>query len=269
MCGVATGGRRQRTQARLGAPMLEQGQGHGEREPTRGIALAGVWPQIERLVPAEDRELAARILVAPAITSDGETLSELLTQAAPTSFDFVVAEGVVLKETMLGARAALELLLTGDVLAPPLTASRQVESRATSRYIAHGPALIAVLDERFRQAARRWPGLSDLLHDRLGQQAHRASMHLATLHQPRVGDRILSLFVDLAERLGRVTADGITIDVPLTHQALGRLVGAQRPTVSIAMAELAAAGTLVRRETGSWRLDGDALGRVVADGARG
>jgi anti-sigma regulatory factor (Ser/Thr protein kinase) len=58
-----------------------------------------------------------------------------------------------------------------------------------SRYIAHGPVRLAALNERFRQAARRWPGLSDVLHDRLGRQTHRASMHLAMLHLPRVEKR--------------------------------------------------------------------------------
>ena len=239
---------------------LEHGQGEGERSRTRGIALTRVWPEIDGVIPAEDRELAARVLVAPLISSEDDGgLSELIAATAPTAFDFVVAEGVVLKETVFAGRSALELLGPGDVLAPPLTASRQLESRAVSRYIAHGPASVAVIDQRFRQAARRWPELSDLLHDRLGRQTHRASMHLAMLHQTRVEDRILSLFVDLGERFGRMTADGVTIELNLTHELIGRLVGAQRPTVSLALSALASAGTLVRLDDGAWRMAADAM----------
>jgi CRP-like cAMP-binding protein len=86
--------------------------------------------------------------------------------------------------------------------------------------MAHGLASIAVLDDRFRRAAQRWPALVDCLHECLGRQAHRASRHLAILHLPRVEDRIVALFADLAGRFGRMTPNGIVIDLPLTHQEL-------------------------------------------------
>jgi CRP-like cAMP-binding protein len=112
------------------------------------------------------------------------------------------------KQTSYAGRNSLELLGPGDVLAPPLTPSRQVESRATSTYRAHGQASLAVIEDQFRTAARRWPQLSDVLHDRLARQTHRASMHLAILHIVRADDRVLALFCDLAERFGHVTATG-------------------------------------------------------------
>jgi CRP-like cAMP-binding protein len=238
---------------------LWQDQEHDDRERRRGFALTSAWPELAHVIPPEDRALAERVLMAPMLTSDDETLSELIAAAEPTAFAFLVVRGVVLKETVFAARSAMELLTVGDVLAPTLTASRQAESPAVSRYIAHGPASVAVLDQRFRQAARRWPGLSDLLHDRLGLQTHRASMHLATLHQPRVEERIVACFTDLAERSGRMTADGVVIEIALTHDLIGRLVGAQRPTVSLALAGLASAGTLVRFHAGAWRLAPDAI----------
>jgi hypothetical protein len=43
----------------------------------------------------------------------------------------------------------------------------QVESRAVSRYMAHGRVSLATLDGRLRRASARWPGLADILHDRL------------------------------------------------------------------------------------------------------
>lgn len=225
-----------------------------QRTCAPGIALTTVWPQIQDLIPVEDRGIASRVLVAPLISSTDDGLTELIAAAAPTAFDFLVADGVVLKETVLSARSALEVLGPGDVLAPPLTASRQIESRAISRYIAHGPASVAVLGPHFRQAARRWPVLADLLHDCLGGQTHRASMHLTMLHLPRAEDRILTLFADLAERFGRMTSDGAIIELDLTHELIGRLIGAQRPTVSLALHSLASAEALARLEDGRWRI---------------
>jgi CRP/FNR family transcriptional regulator, cyclic AMP receptor protein len=156
--------------------------------------------------------------------------------------------------TSFAGRSALELLGPGDLLAPPLTAARQVESPAVSRYMAHGLASVAVLDDRFRRAARRWPGLFDCLHECLGRQTHRASRHLAILHLPRVEDRIVALFADLAERFGRMTPNGIVIDLPLTHQLIGDLVASRRPTVTIALQTLAANGVVQRLDDGRWHL---------------
>lgn len=54
----------------------------------------------------------------------------------------------------------------------------------------------------------------------------------------------------LADRWGRVTPDGVIVPLKLTHEALGRLVGAQRPTVTLALGELVASGRVTRALTG-------------------
>jgi CRP/FNR family transcriptional regulator, cyclic AMP receptor protein len=53
-----------------------------------------------------------------------------------------------------------------------------------------------------------------------------------------------------------VHADGIHIDLPLTHELISHLAGAQRPSVSSALARLAARGLIERSDTG-WLLHGD------------
>lgn len=217
------------------------------------IPLPTVLPEITALIPAADQQLAHRALHVPKLRGAGE-LGDVLT-TAPTAFDFIIAEGVVLKQTYFAGRTSMELLGPGDVLGPPLTPSRQRESRATSSYRAHSEVTLAVISERFRAAARRWPQLSDVLHDRLGRQIHRASMQLAVLHIPRAEDRVLALFSDLAERFGRVTGDGIVIDIDLTHELIGLLIGSRRPTVSIALEELSRTGALTRNGDGRWILD--------------
>ncbi|MHB1572275.1 MAG: helix-turn-helix domain-containing protein, partial [Solirubrobacteraceae bacterium] len=83
--------------------------------------------------------------------------------------------------------------------------------------------------------------------------------HLAMLHLPRVEDRIIALFSDLAERFGRMTGDEILIDLPLTHGLIGGLVGARRPTITLALHKLAAEGVLHRLDDGRWRLAGQTV----------
>ena len=50
------------------------------------------------------------------------------------------------------------------------------------------------------------------------------------------------MFGLLADRWGRVTPDGIVVDLALTHELIGHLVGGRRPTVTLALAELAESG---------------------------
>lgn len=238
-----------------------EGQPHDEREPTAlpAISLLDVLPEIAPTIPPADRELAERALMVPRLLARDVDLAMTLAHTGEDGFDFLIVEGIVLKETRLSNRAALELLGPGDVLGPPLNAIRQMESRAVSRYVAHGAVTLAELGARFRAAARRWPGLSDVLLDRLARQTHQASMHLAMLHLSRIEDRVVALFSDLAERFGHMTSEGAIIDLDLTHEVIGRLVGSRRSTVTLALQDLAAHGTLDRRTDGRWVLDPNAI----------
>jgi hypothetical protein len=163
------------------------------------------FPEFAACIPPGHRVIAERAVIVPVLTARDGDLADLLAPGAWNAFDFLMVDGVVIKETTLAGRCALELLGPGDVLAPPLPALEQVESRAVSRYLAHGHVSLAVLDDRFRQATRRWPELATVLHERLGRQTHRASMHLAMVHLPRVEDRVIALFADFGERFGRMT----------------------------------------------------------------
>jgi CRP/FNR family transcriptional regulator, cyclic AMP receptor protein len=158
----------------------------------------------------------------------------------------VLRAGVVLKVTTLRDRDVVELLGPGDVLdlrpddepcTLPTTTSHEVLRRAALAPVpATGEALHAAVQAQ------------------LAAQCRRASAHLAALSLPRVEDRLHAVFCDLADRFGRVRPDGLVIDLPLTHRLLGRLVGARRPTISLALRVLADAGVLDRREDGAWVL---------------
>ena len=62
------------------------------------------------------------------------------------------------------------------------------------------------------------------------------------------GDELL-----LAEYWGHVTSAGTRLPLSLTHDALGALVGARRPTVTLALGQLVERGAIVRQERG-WLL---------------
>src|SRR6185312_9500816 len=225
------------------------------------VSLAAVFPELLEGVPAKERPVAARALVARLLSGRDEELGDVMRQRAPGALDFLIVEGVVLKQTVLDGRAALELLGPGDVLAPHLSAARKLDSRAVSRYLAHGSVSLAALEGGFRKAARVWPGIADFLLDRLRRETDRASMHVAMLHQPRVEDRLIVLFSDLAERFGCVAQDGVLIDLPMTHEVIGGLVASRRPTVSLALNQLASGGLLKRLADNRWLLARDFVSR--------
>ena len=67
----------------------------------------------------------------------------------------------------------------------------------------------------------------------------------------------------LAGRWGRVEPGGIRMALPLTHRLLGRLVGAERPSVSHALTRLSNAGLVTSRD-GALHLHGTAAEHVAA-----
>ena len=240
---------------------LPESDGAAERSrPALGVRLLDVMPDLQLGVPEDEREHARRHLLAPVRTLPPGPFAMTIGGEAGFPFAMVVIEGVVLRNTYLGERAATELIGAGDVIdtRPDV---EQLSLLTTTEYVVHRETTVAVLDDRFRRAARRWPGLHDVIHAQLSRQRRRASTQLAILHLSRVEDRILALFADLADRWGRVTPEGIVIDLALTHEVLGRLVGSRRPTVSLALSALADAGALARRPGGTWLLAASAVAR--------
>jgi CRP/FNR family cyclic AMP-dependent transcriptional regulator len=57
-----------------------------------------------------------------------------------------------------------------------------------------------------------------------------------------------------------VTPAGVLLPLALSYTTLGQLVGARRPTVSTALAELAREGHVARGEAGTWVLTGRPVG---------
>jgi len=119
------------------------------------------------------------------------------------------------------------------------------------------PLTVAVLDRRFAGEMTRFPEITAALFDRLSERSLRLATTQAISQLTRVDRRLKALFWHLAERWGRVSGDGVVVPLALTHRILGQLVGARRPTVSTALAELADRGELIRRPDGSWLLRGD------------
>ncbi|MDQ4125851.1 MAG: helix-turn-helix domain-containing protein [Actinomycetota bacterium] len=228
------------------------------------VPLLRADPALEGAIPPPYHFIAERALRAPALRLSAGFWEGRLPETSRHPFAFLILDGFVFDElTCHGVRAA-QLLGAEDVLVPQATRDPELLV-LNQRYRVHDRLVLAVLDDRFRALVRRWPELDDVLRARLATQLQRSAALGAILQLSRVEDRIVALLFQMAERWGRVTKDGVRVPIRLTHEMLGRLVGARRSTVTLALRQLTEDHRLSRGARGSWILRADGFG---SDGVR-
>lgn len=213
--------------------------------------------------------LAARPM-ATAIVFDASVGEIELSAPLARSVDgpgLLVLEGVIATSVRVGDRVASELLGAGDLVEPVESDTDELVACMTEWRVLQ-PARIAVLDGTFAERIRPCPQLTQALLRRVERRAHGLNVQRAITSQPRLEIRLTLLLWHLASRWGRVEPGGIRLPLPLTHQLLGRLVGAERPSVSHALARLSRTGA-VTGHGDEWHLHGsieDLLGMLNHSG---
>jgi CRP/FNR family transcriptional regulator, cyclic AMP receptor protein len=170
---------------------------------------------------------------------------------------FLVLEGLLVRRVGLGDRFGAELLGDGDVLRPWQREDAGTTMPRSGAWQALESCRLAVLDGDFALRAGRYPEVISALFARVVRRSRTLAINIAIVHHPRVDVRLQMLFWELADRWGTVRRDGVRVPLRLTHAVLADLVAAQRQTVSKALGELAARGSVTW--TGdAWLLGGDA-----------
>ncbi len=180
-------------------------------------------------------------------------LAERLAAASPGP-GVLVLKGVLAVNVQVGDRIASELLGPGDLVEPCQHELDDLVACATE-WRSLVPTRFAILDGGFAQRVRPWPQIMQALLSRAEHRTHNLNVQRAIASQPRLEVRLALLLWHLAARWGRVEPGGIRVPLPLTHQLLGRLIGAERPSVSNALARLARSG-LVTGHGDEWHLHG-------------
>lgn len=225
---------------------------HGQGEPNLSgdVALVRHDGEFRGAVPSAERLLAERALVVPCIgLADGQwRAADEVGEQRPA----ILIEGTLIQEVHLVDRVSACLLGPGAVLHDlgNYEASLPCEMTWTSL----GESRIAILDQQFEIAARRWPALWQVVHRRFAQQLKMLARWNGALGLPRVEQRVLAVFLLIADHWGVMRSDGILIRLPLSHECIGHMVAARRPTVSLALAGLAAEGLLMARGRHEWLL---------------
>jgi CRP/FNR family transcriptional regulator, cyclic AMP receptor protein len=232
--------------------MNNQASGNQTRRSRPGsstIRLLAAAPDLADFLTPEERQEADRIAL-PVLRLEGPVeISELLLRE--NAFAALVIDGMVFRQLRLGEQPTLRIFAPGELVATGAAPASMLLVQSECRAV--DPTHLAVLGIEFLAGAHRWPRLIAGLQARMADSQERLVTQLAICQLPRVQDRILAMLWLLADSWGRVTPAGTSLSLSLTHEALGALVGARRPTVTLALRELTERGALVHQDRG-WLL---------------
>lgn len=219
-------------------------------------------PDLGEDLGEQDAAVARRHVLAPVVS-----YSRGPWKVAPGDFDrrgsigLMLLDGLMSRAVTVAEYTCAELLGPGDVLQPWLRIGPDQSVASEVDWEVVQPARVAVLDRHFFLRAARWPEIPAAISRRIMQRLHWLAFHLAVCGLRRVDDRVLLALWHFADRWGTVTPQGVALDTPLTHELLAAVVGARRPSVSVAVGRLVEQGLLRTRPRSRWLL----LGRPPAE----
>jgi CRP-like cAMP-binding protein len=220
-----------------------------ERRP-----LLSLDPDLGRYLTPQRRAAVEPLLWAAVADATG---GEWNLAPRPSGIGVLLVRGLLAREVRVRDTTSAELLGPGDLIRAPADAELDVLA-APVRCTVLQPARVALLDASVARVFAEFPELMMSVLDRVSAHARRLAVTQAISHLTGVDRRVETLLWHLADRWGRVTPDGIVVPVRLSHRLLGSLVGARRPTVSTAVAQLAGSGRVVPYGVEGWLLRGTA-----------
>jgi len=237
-------------------PPMAPGLPRAPRGVIGGHPLLDLDPDLGRLLDAHDQARALRDLRVRVHRRERGPwrITALPSEATTQHLGVLILDGVIGSDTVIDDVISTELLGAGDVVRPwPLDEDERLLCQET-RWTVLADCSVALLDQRLVSALSQFPAVYLALSQRMDQRARRLATSQAIAEVNRVDRRVLHMLWYLAERWGRMTADGVLVPLDISHRLLGQLVGARRPTVSTAVGQLTRDGALHRRADGAWVL---------------
>jgi hypothetical protein len=233
--------------------------------------LLDVDPDLAEGLEERDRLLARQRLVVPAITLEpGQWDPHATLGRGDDVLGVLIAEGLLLREVVLVQSTCGELLGPGDVIRPWHTGTGEsllshIEWRVLST------TTMLVLHRKLLTWMAPWPQVTMALTARAVTRAQTLALVLAISCIRGLEVRLLALLWHLADGFGRVGREGVIVPLPLTHEVIGRLAGATRPSVTTALGHLERQRSISKRLGGGFVLHGappDLTGLVDVPGTR-
>jgi CRP/FNR family transcriptional regulator, cyclic AMP receptor protein len=225
----------------------------GGQSTVQAVRLLDADRELARTVGTDLPEARAAAVAGCVTIPRGRWSPDAAAERVRGGFGLLVLRGLLMRDLESAEALGAELVAEGDLLG----AYEGDEERIVGlepRWEVLEPARLLVLDAAFCQRVARYPLLGAALVERVHERARRTAIALALSHLPRVEDRLHRLLWHLADRRGRVSSEGVVLRLPVTQEQLGRLVGARRPTVSLALRSLRERGLVRRGEADEWVL---------------
>lgn len=165
----------------------------------------------------------------------------------PAARLFIVEDGVVLVRTLAesGTRSMIVGRCARGAILPAPGPNELLHSLT--------PAWLTAVPHSLWRGLLAVPEIAEQLVAGLEETVARQREASRSLAGIRNSDRVRRQLVELAREHGRVTREGIRIDLPLTHDLIADMVGCARETVTRAFDELQREGFVAHRR-GSYRL---------------
>ena len=193
---------------------------------SRSVRLVEEMPElVEHLDEAEQR-VARHYLVAELVSvRRGRWVPAAELQSGPGHLGLLIVDGLLTRDVILERPLATELVGRGDLLRPADRDGPEAPIPFDISWSVLQPTRLAILDPEFCRIAGRWPSTIECIIKGASDRAHSLAISLAVSHLRRVDHRVLVMLWYLADRWGRVTAEGVLVPLRLTHEILARLVG--------------------------------------------
>ena len=218
-----------------------------EEQPQSAVGLVRVLdadPDLGASLRGAELQRAKNSLVARVYSARPGTWEIRAPAPEAGALGLLVLDGLLGLRTAIEGRATLELVGRGDLLQPWVQLGSQATVPPEADWRIFEPSQVILLDRRFAQTAAEWPEITTALMHRLVVRSRRLCYQLAVNTSPRAEDRVLYALWALADRWGRVTAQGVALRLSLNHEQIAELVSAQRPSVSAALSRLREEGRL-------------------------
>ena len=223
----------------------------------RRALLLDAYPELAAGLDPEVAERARReVVVEVEMLEPGPWWPERA-QPEAGSLGLMMLDGIMIRELSVAGARSLELLNRGDVLRPWQEDSASF-CEASWRCLTR--VTIATLGPRAAATICRFPPLASAIVELAMCRSRSLAVHAAIESIVGLERRLILLLWHFAEHWGRRTPAGVEVPIELTHEMLGQLVGARRPSVTAALSGLEREGRIRRRDGGGWILRGDPPG---------
>jgi CRP/FNR family cyclic AMP-dependent transcriptional regulator len=217
------------------------------------VSVLRADPDLAPALPANRRPEAERRSAARVFLTSGPQLEREPTLRGEEGYGLLVLSGALCRRIAHDELTAAEIVGPGDLIRPWEGFGGWSSLPLESHWAVVMPTQLAILDRSFAERVAPFPDIALGLTRRLVGRTARVATMLTALCQPRVEDRLITLFRHLADRFGRTRSDHVYVPLPLTHSLLSELVAARRPSVTKALVALREDGVLVRDPEG-WLL---------------